>query len=352
MSTRRKPPTVADIEAARDAAEDARFLRDQRDGFLTDSVEDALAGNYGERVLGRAPYGGIARDRSDLPTRTGQPMLISRPAFDFWRADNDARYGNRPKANTAARFRHSWAGGCARETGYRIADVPISDPPEVGTAWIMRMGQIGHDELGAAYIAAWPDAIAEAVCEIPGHSTAGHADLLIPAHPVYGRTVVEWKLINGYSFKRHTGGIGQAEGPNMTAETQGALNAYALNADTVAVIDVATEKMKAKERRKAWGDPDDPLAGIVAEWIYPRSEWEPWALAELDRIERIYRRLDDGRLAPRAISDPEVPSTARVVDPDTGTWQVRSATGQVLETGTTWRCQGCWYRTQCVTDGV
>ena len=294
----------------------------------------------------------MKRDRSDLPTRVPLPLLLSTPAFAAWAEQHAIALGERPMAVDSARFRHSWAGGCARATGYRIAGVTVSDPPEVGVLWIMRNGQVLHEELQAAYEAAWPGCRAEVRCEIAGHSTAGHADLVIDNHPDYGTVVVEFKTTNGYSFKRHTGGIGQAEGPYHSAKTQGALNAYALDADTVAIIDIATERMGPRERRKAYGDDHTPLLGIVAEWIYPRSEWEPWALAELDRIDRIYRRLDDGRLAPRAIADPEVPSTARVVDPDTGTWQVQSAAGQVLETGSTWRCQGCWYRGQCVTDGV
>jgi hypothetical protein len=79
----------------------------------------------------------------------------------------------------------------------------------------------------------------------------------------------------------------------------------------------------------------EDLRRIMAEWHYTREEYEPWAIAELDRMEEIADHLRSDVLPPRwAVGDD---MTQVELDPDAS----RPA----------WQCDYCSHRTTCSYAG-
>jgi hypothetical protein len=313
----------------------------------------------------------IAKDKTGLKKgreRTGivpvqDPVFIDRLMVGLDHIMREERgYGEtdeRPMAVQGADHRHSNGAGCARATSYRIQEIPPTNPPAPIDRWNMHLGTVIGGYLARAAALTMPGAEAEVKCshviERVGARplrTAGHADLVVPSDPEYGKLCVEFKSQGGFAFKKHSGIQSTAEGPAWKAIVQGGLCATTpeVDADAMMVVDVAKE-LVSKPIADSYGmDAGDPARGFSG-WVFDREYCERVTERELTRVRRIHEELEAGRLAPRYIDDPEVPQAARVVDPETGAWTIADADGMVRQAGNTWMCGYCWHRDQCIADG-
>lgn len=300
----------------------------------------------------------IRADRSNLPkgdTREGvvpdADSHVVRAVLEglsaHIAAERSALYGtddgSRPMSRESAVFRHSDAAGCARQLGYKIAGVEPTNPPSDTDLVNMWWGTVIHEQIDRA-LAKLGDGWG---CEVPcGHDepvrTAGTADAVFRAAQV---TVVETKTVGGFAYKLAVGERGEAKGPAWSAIVQGALNAAALDADELVILDVAKELIsKGLAERK--GIPEEQRG--LAAWHYTPEQFRPIAEAELRRVERIVNLVEKGTPVPAAIDDPEVPKSARIVDPMTGRWEVRREGRWVDDAGKYWACADyCAYRDHC-----
>lgn len=130
----------------------------------------------------------IAKRHDELPTPatlrgTGrkpdpEPTFL-RPYFDALRAQREAE-GERPHAVGGTWFRHSMAAECARKIAYHALHVPESNPMDLAGMLVTGNGTTKHDEIQAALVAAWGDAIQiEVPCKIEGFNGSGRADGLL-----------------------------------------------------------------------------------------------------------------------------------------------------------------------------
>jgi hypothetical protein len=299
------------------------------------------------------------------------------------------------------RFRASWAGGCARALSYKVLendakvalanyetqmqgagtdaalDVGLdalwteakeavdawgpSNPPSVADLFRMGLGTMVHDGLQPAIIAAFPGASIEVAVDLrPEIDGSASVDVVVDEPDRISertgkpwRTVVEIKSVGGYAFKMAaTPERGPAEGPRYGAKVQGALAAMKLDADELVVVDVSLECISVGMASK-YKLPTEHHR-FSAEWRYDRETIEHLATREHQRVAKVFALLEEGRLAPRAIDDPEIPPAARIVDPahnaGYGQWTV-TKDGDIVATGTTWWCGYCWFRDRCVDDG-
>jgi hypothetical protein len=218
----------------------------------------------------------------------------------------------------------------------------------------MGLGTMTHKALEEAIPVAFPGAQVE-VRVVVEDFASGSADILLEiTNDDRGELVlIEMKTVNGYKFKtRATTFDGPPQGPDQAHKVQGAIYAKALDADRLVVLYLSMENVSPKLANKS-------VAGeagrFSAEWHYTRDEFLPLAEAELRRARRIVQFIDEGRLPPR--SSPEIPSGARIVDPDGGIWNLmvrdqNAAEGErIARTGSTWICGYCDFRDRCIADG-
>lgn len=296
----------------------------------------------------------LAKDLSKLPTAqpTAEPP-IKKPVYapllaQAWadeHVDTPEHPANLPMAAAGARIRHSWAGACARLLGYRLEGQEPTNPLTLADYWRFGLGHVVHDAWQAALQKALPDAQVEVKVTMEDGMLAGHADAELE------RITFELKTINGFGFKKAVGARGPADGPRHSAKLQGALNAKAADADELVIIYTSLECLSVNEAKKIGAD---DVGRFCAEWHYPRSAWEPWADAEIERLLQVVGTVDAGLMPERAIPDPEIPDGAVIVDPSKGFWQVRDkvgfATFEVTDAGTTWHCNYCDQQKRCVAD--
>jgi hypothetical protein len=247
-------------------------------------------------------------------------------------------------AHPDARMRHSDAGKCSWALAATMRGAE-PEPMTIGGVWNVTIGQMVHDAWQAEMAKLYPDGVAEAVAvhEHDGRVvTAGHADFWIPSE----RICFEGKTVGGYGYKTHVGAQGDAQGPMWTARLQGALNALALDADLLVVMDWAKENISANVAKKAGLD---ELGKFCAEWVYPRSIWEPWARAELKRIVGIVATVEAGDSWPVRYIPMVMAKGAEVIDPVKGRWEARQD-GQIMASGSAWTCGYCDHKAACVAN--
>ena len=291
----------------------------------------------------------IASDLSKLPKadrKTGGWQPDSTPRFvqalaEHWAQENETA-GDKPRATSDSRFRHSDAGGCSRAIAYAALNLPRSDPMDLTGTWNTRLGTLIHEAWQAVIADRYPDAdIEPKVTSVDGDGS-GHIDAVIPDGK---RIAVELKTIGGFGFKMAVGERGEAQGPKSEHVAQAALNGRAVNADEIVVAYLSKEAISvaAAGRKKI-----SELGRFCAEWTLQRDEYEPIAAAEEARIAGILGLLDEGTLPARKIPSSEVPAGAEITDPAKGIWQV-VRDGQVLDAGSWWGCGYCRYQTMCST---
>lgn len=295
----------------------------------------------------------IKRDLSDLPPANG-PTPDPTPRFvgvlvEEWAADRD---DDKPTAHGTP-FRHSDAGKCARAISYTAAGIPRSDPMDITGVWNTSLGSLIHEQWQEALQRRWPDAEVEVTCQMVGADGSGHIDAVIRTEcedcercTDGWRTIAyELKTVGGFAFKAAVGAQRKgtpAEGPRTSHLLQAALNGAAVDADEVVVGYLAKECISANVAKR-FAIRDD-VGRFAAEWTLTREQYEPLARLEAERVAGILGLVDDGLLAAR--KTPEMPAGAEVTDPASGDW-VRTVDGEVAETGNTWECGYCSYRTLC-----
>lgn len=226
-----------------------------------------------------------------------QPILTN-VLIDKIHAANEER-GTKPKAYDTA-FRYSDAGQCARKIGFASLGYRQTEPMDLAGDWVTYLGTLVHEKLQEALQERWPDA------EIEGKSshmdlTSGHFDALVKLPD--GRDVLyELKTKGTYGFDLSVGILrkqwkrADPEGPGMGAKIQGALNAVAAGADLLVIGVIGFEAISKGFAEKIGCSEEDR---IMAEWHYTREEFEPWALAELDRLREVKEVLDASTLPAR-----------------------------------------------------
>jgi hypothetical protein len=251
--------------------------------------------------------------------------------------DRNVAAGERPKAFDTA-FRHSDAGKCARALGMALwgfAKDPVVDLPG---EYVMWLGEMIHLAWQDAVVAKFPTGSVTVEEKVRhGELSSGHADAVVVLEN--GKKLVyELKTMGGYGFNRAVGldrkryARTEPEGPSVTAKLQGALNAYAMDADLL-VIGVVSLEAVSRQLAGRLQMPD--LDRILSEWHYPPEAFVPWAEAELDRLAWIKSDVERLRYLPDRIA----------VDTN-GTTTLNPKTSSP-----DWRCTYCAYRQQCITLG-
>lgn len=268
----------------------------------------------------------------------------------------------KPHAVEGSTFRHSWAGSCSRQIGYKIFSTPVSNELSVADHWRFGLGTIVHERWQEILKEVWPGCEVELKVTIPEIDSSGHIDAVIrdaeESNPPFV-TCLELKTIGGFGFKKSIGARGKAEGPRSSSIIQCALNAYAVDADEMVIVYLAVENLSPRELAKIGVE---EWRRFAAEWTWSRDEFLPIALAEIDRWRQIKSLVDAGALPSRSIPDPELPPGSLVVDPLRGGWQLTEvmssidAPGQkgtfskLIDAGTTWHCLYCPFQQRCAAD--
>ena len=204
-------------------------------------------------------------------------------------------------------LRHSDAAGCARKLGLKMAGYQAGEPMDASGVWVTFLGSLIHEQVQAAILEAYPDAEIEAKVRWDDLSASGHCDALIRL-PSGWTVMYELKTKGGFGWDKAVGldrkGYklrDHAEGPPVAAKIQGALNALAAGADELRIGIISMEAVsKMLAERVNWSDE----RRFLAEWVYPRSVFEPWAQAERTRFALIVATHKQGRLPGRvAIGD-------------------------------------------------
>jgi len=259
-----------------------------------------------------------------------------------------------PHAVEGSRIRHSWAAKCARALRYEIDGVPASNPPDVASQWSFRLGHLVHDEIQAALVEMFPNCAIEVKYpnpEVDGSFTLdAEIDWLTDDGEDAEAHVVEIKSINGFGFKKMIGTRGRAEGPRHSALLQLALNANATPYCRGGwLIYASLENISVGEAERNDLTVLDRFLKVT--W-YPIDQLTPLAKLEEERFRQVLDEADAGTPTPRVIPDPDIPAGAVVTDPTRGEWKVLDANGGILDTGTTWQCSYCNFRTTCIEDGA
>jgi hypothetical protein len=241
---------------------------------------------------------------SDYPV---ERPLITGVLLDAIHEANELE-GRRPKAfDTITRY--SDAGKCGRAIGFDALKTEPSDPPDLASEWVMWLGKLIHEQAQDAILASFPGAIIEATSRIED-IVSGHADALIVTEE-HGRILYELKSKGAFGFDKAVGirrprpKLAPArinpEGPPAQAKLQGALNAVALDCDKLIIGMISMEAVSLGLAETLGLNVHERIMG---EWMYDKSEFGPWAKAELQRMEDIAGSLSAGVLPARvAIGD-------------------------------------------------
>lgn len=302
-----------------------------------------------------------ARDLSALPSATRAasghpPDAVARfmpKLAEAWHAkylaDGNA---SREFAVEGTRFRASWAGSCTRRLAYDMLGYKPTNPTTIADSWRFGIGSLVHEEVQKVMLDAFPGASVEVTVDLRDVDLDGsaHVDIVITQDIPRWVTVIELKTISGYGMKMAIGARGTAEGPRTNAILQGALTAYALDADELVIGYLSLENLSPRELTKL-GPHKTEVDRFAAEWTFTRDEYQPLAQAEIERVNAVMATVDAGLLPLRMI--PDLPAGAQVTDPAKGMWQVRDAAGAVLDAGNTWVCPSyCGHRDRCIADGA
>lgn len=249
-----------------------------------------------------------------------------------------------------SRIRHSWAGNCARSIAYEViqreaGEDLVTEPLSVADHWRFGIGTAAHEKWQEVMQTLWDEAQIEVTCSIPEVPSSGHIDLVM-RDDERKLVAMELKTINGFGFKMAVGARGEAEGPRSSAVTQGALNGYSLGADEVVIVYLSLENLSPRELAKIG---TEEWQRFSAEWTIPKDVFMPIAEREVKRFKKILEVVDAEALPPRAI--PDLPQGARVSNPATGAWLQFDNEGAVINSGSTWHCAYCPFRSRCIADG-
>lgn len=300
---------------------------------------------------------GLARDLSDLTRARGglrpdRPAQITPALIRHWAALDDRE---RDFAHPDALIRHSWAGRCSRALQYYVSNAEVTEALTEPDYYRFAIGKMSHDFWQALVVETlgdqgWTDLEPECEMVLTNDDgsvlSAGHGDLY-GVSPTGVPTMFEVKTINGFGFKSIIGQTNQPPGPRSSDLLQGCMNALAKDCQELRMVYLALELVSPAVARKAGLD---DLGRFCAEWTLTRDQWFPLASGERGRWERVVEHVASGVPIERHIPDPEIPDTATIVNPSSGQWNVTDDQGYVTDSGRTWHCDYCSFRTQCQTD--
>lgn len=311
----------------------------------------------------------IAQPNDDLPRAgrgDGNPPDAN-PRFgqllaEKWHELDRQRDENHQKSRTDVDryIRLGWAGKCARELGYRLLDVPASNPPDLAAQWRMGIGTMVHDRWQEVLTVAFPDASIEHVIgkehdETFGFPISGRTDVYLvesadaslgaslestrpgvspdegtatdsadqgpnpsgASAPSTRRIAIELKTINGFGFKMAVGERGLAEGPRSGALFQAAMNGRALDADEVVIVLLSLECLSDRALgnvvRNAGGEAR-PDRKFVAEWTYPMAELDEMVDREIKRLTKVLAMVDARAMALDELANQDEGGPTEVLD--------------------------------------
>ena len=221
------------------------------------------------------------------------------------------------------RFRPSEALSCARQIGFRIIGMPVSQPIPVETLMAFEVGNRTHDTMQAVLRWAWNADIE--VTSLISEDVSGYTDGVYLLEGTEEKVIVEIKSVAGFGFLLATGSRRSDEGPGPKPEhlIQAGMYARAHDAKLVHLI---------------YFDKD---RNGIAEWVlrtdmplpdrYEGFSIEQLVDAELARFQGIGGRLDNGMLPAR-----HIPGWGRV--------DVPSSPGTREEP---WNCRYCRFQPDC-----
>jgi len=248
-------------------------------------------------------------------------------------------------------LRYSSAFGCARQQGYAGLGVAPTEPMDESGAWATGLGTIIHEKLQDAISRKFPSAqfeVASRLGQISGSCDAlievGDLDAIDGGRSDGTHVLYELKTMGTYSFdkqvgwNRMRGTTTDAEGPAMKAIAQAGINALGIEESDPDIhiewVVMGSMTFEALSKNKASNMGVEGTNRFLAEFYVGRDEWEPIALAEIERMKTIADVLDHGYLADRFALD------------DNGNLLALNPNIKKF-----WQCDYCAFRTICAEDG-
>ena len=242
-------------------------------------------------------------------------------------------------------LRYSSAHACARQQGYAGFGAVPTEPMDFPGAWVTGLGTMVHEALQDAIGRKYPNAQFE-VSSQQG-DISGSCDALIFEKDLgegwYGGNVLyELKTMGTYSFDQQVGWnrmratFSTAQGPALKAIAQAGMNALGIEKELGIKIDtiiMGSITFEALSKQKSARMNVEDHNRVLAEFWLTRDEWEPVALAELERINKIAADVEAGYISDRVAID------------DNGREKVLSPSGS------DWNCHYCQFHSICVQDG-
>ena len=243
-------------------------------------------------------------------------------------------------------FRYSSSFGCGRQQGYAAFSTEPTEPMDEAGAWATGLGTIVHEALQDALSRRFKTAQFEFASQ--QGDISGSCDALISIHDIgshYGGTHVlyELKTMGTYSFdkqlgwNRMRGTVKDGEGPALKAIAQAGMNALGIMSESpeivIETIIMGSIGFEALSKNKAEAMGVFGVNRFLAEFDVPRSEWEPVALAEIDRMSEFSGTVQSGYLPDRWAKD------------DSGNELLLNPNGRA------WQCDYCQFKSICQDDG-
>lgn len=315
----------------------------------------------------------IKNDISDLPKQDASRGW--RPDEEPWLAialvkwwESTYKDPGLRKAVPEREWRASWSSyRCDRQLFYAMTDATQSNPTTVADSWRFWLGQLLHEYFqhaaetifGQEWRVVRELKVDLAVIEIDGSL---HGDLVMEHIETERKVAVEVKSINGFGFKSVACFFrgSPPAGPRTDHIVQGGMLAEAEHCDELVIVYLSLECMSPD--LAAWTSTTD-AGRFCAQWTIKRDVWAPLVDLERRRLERmrtartwLAENPGSGRNVRRLMHDPELPIGAIVADPrpakGKARWETYTPGGDVVQTGTTWRCEYCPWRERCIADGA
>lgn len=230
----------------------------------------------------------------------------------------------RPEHVTSNAEPHAYASealGCDRKLGFRLLNVPQSNPIEGGSHFTFWLGDTIHDIVQATVLKNYPAAVKEVPWSLGAVSGRADATYRTPG----GLVVAEFKSMAPYSFDLAIGLKKGQEGPRPEHVLQAAMSAVVLEADFLHIVYI----------NKSAPGKSNP----VAEWRI-KADKEA-ALFEIQRLTGLVEEATSGILADRVYGEEIIKDPAKTNFPcGYCSWQKACADlpkGRLLKTGDTWK---------------
>lgn len=240
-------------------------------------------------------------------------------------------------------LRYSSAYGCSRQQSYAAFEAQPTEPMDHAGAWVTGVGTLIHEALQEAIGRRFPNAKFEVATGFDDY-LSGSCDAYIPSADLggIGSVLYELKTMGTFSFdkqvgwNRMRGDFKYPEGPAQKAIAQAGMNALGVEKHlgvTITYVVLGSITFEALSKQKAAKMFIDGPNRVMAEFWLEREMWEPLALEELERLEKLGELVKNGWLGDRDGRDDE--GNKVILDPH----------------GKAWQCEYCSFRTVCAADG-